>query len=49
MLPDVFAAIQPLNLVLWKGGGYLCLSDTPVYLDKAINSLGLNKLIFCYA
>ena len=30
MLCDVFAAIQPLNLVLQKAGGSLCLADIPV-------------------
>ena len=39
MLHDVFAVIQPLNLVLQKAGGSLCLTDIPVYLEKTINSL----------
>ena len=39
MLHYVFAAIQPLNLVLQKAGGSLCLTDISVYLEKTINSL----------
>ena len=39
MLRDVFAGIQPLNLVLQKAGESLCLADIPVYLDKTISSL----------
>ena len=39
MLCDVFAAIQPLNQVLQKAGGSLCLAYIPVYLEKTINSL----------
>ena len=36
MLCDLFASIEPLNLVLQKAAGSLCLTDIPVYLEKAI-------------
>jgi len=42
MLRDVFEAVQPLNLVLQKGDGSLCLADIPVYLNKTLQ--GLKKL-----
>ena len=42
MLRDVFDAVQPLNLVLQKGDGSLCLADIPVYLHKTLK--GLEKL-----
>ena len=38
----VFSAIQPLNLILQKGDGSLCLADIPVYLERTLRSL--NKL-----
>ena len=41
-LRDVFDAVQPLNLVLQKGDGSLCLADIPVYLHKTLK--GLEKL-----
>ena len=42
MLSDVFDAVRPLNLVLQKGDGSLCLSDLPMYLNKTL--LALEKL-----
>ena len=42
MLCDLFDAMQPLNLVLQKGDGSLCLSDLPVYLNMTL--LALEKL-----
>ena len=42
MLRDVLDAVQPLNLVLHKGDGSLCLSDLPIYLNKTL--LALEKL-----
>ena len=36
MLGDVFEAVQPLNLVLQKADGSLCLADVPVYLNKTL-------------
>ena len=32
MLPDVSDAVQPLNIVLEKSDGSLCLPDLPMYL-----------------
>ena len=42
MIRDVFEAVQPLNLVLQKGDGSLCLADIPVCLNKTLQ--GLKKL-----
>ena len=42
MLSDVFDAVRPLNLVLQKGDGSLCLSDLSMYLNKTL--LALEKL-----
>ena len=42
MLSDVSDAARPLNLVLQKGDGSLCLSDLPMYLNKTL--LALEKL-----
>ena len=39
MLHDVFAGVQPLNLVLQKSGESLILADIPVYLDKTMSFL----------
>ena len=36
MLCDIFDAVQPLNLVLQKGDGLLCLYDLQMYLNKTL-------------
>ena len=40
MLCEVFDAVHPLNLVLQKGDGSLCLSDLTMYLNKTLIALG---------
>ena len=39
MLRDVFDAVQPLNLVLQKGDGSLCISDIPSCLNATVTAL----------
>ena len=40
MLCEVFDAVHPLNLVLQKGDGSLCLPDLTMYLNKTLIALG---------
>ena len=42
MLRDISETVHPLNLILQKGDGSLCLADVPVYINKTLQ--GLKKL-----
>ena len=45
MLRDIFARVQPLNLVLQKSGESLVLADIAVYLDKTMRFLEKLKTV----
>ena len=42
MLRDISEAVHPLNLILQKGDGSLCLADVPVYINKTLQ--GFKKI-----